>query len=812
MKNRILSLLLMAALLLSIVPAVGATETQTEPTWSCSLTLQESIAINFKVAEADLADFEQIAFYKGDTLVKTVTEKPVATNGKVSFSFADLTPSELGTKITAKLTVGGKVYEKSLSVLDYCEAILSGYYHTSLKKIATDLLNYGAASQTYVGVETATLVNADLSAYEQALGTQGDPSLENILAQGEAIDGATATWKSVGLNLQDSVTIRFKFAAESTDGLTLKVTCDGKSWEITRFASAGEGLYYAYFSELNPAQMRDTVTAVVCNAEGAPVSRELTYSIASYAAYVVNEDTTGQYANELELVKAMVRYGDAVSAWLEAGGVAVPADSVLANGKYIITAVDTNGNELATLGNSSGSSNIAIDPTATWNIRVLDETGAAYLTTLNSDGEVVYPVRADGGSNMAVGKTETIWTIATSGDYYTFSNKNSDNRYLACTGSKNADSGIFTPTGFKAYTSASEVRFTQFKLTPVVEEPILESGKYHIVAKVGDSYFAMIDEMHDSVTVKAQAVTLDADNKLTAPCVDAWTITVLDADGNATVTNEAGQYLVRAASGANMGIGTTQTIWKLAKDDNGYYTLTNAGDDTRSLAYNGTGFKAYSNFSSKYPQLLLIPVAETVEHDWNNGEVETPVSCTTDGKTIYTCTVCGDTKTQITKAAGHAWTNGDCANCDEILYATQINSLEEVVSGEYMVVVKYSDNKYYALSNTHDSGVVSAKTVIVDDGKIQVNDSCNWIVNVGEAGADSLPVTLTHNKEFLAIYSGSNMNIRERSYDWTMSYIDGTFRLKGGDRFLAYQGSGFKAYAAGNESRYITLLLFKIPS
>lgn len=116
------------------------------------------------------------------------------------------------------------------------------------------------------------------------------------------------------------------------------------------------------------------------------------------------------------------------------------------------------------------------------------------------------------------------------------------------------------------------------------------------------------------------------------------------------------------------------------------------------------------------------------------------------------------------------------------------------------------------MSNTHDGGVVSAKTVIVDDGKIQVNDSCNWIVNVGEAGANSLPVTLTHNKEFLAIYSGSNMNIRETSYDWTMSYIDGTFRLKGGDRFLAYQGSGFKAYASGNASRYITLLLFKIPS
>ena len=621
MKKQILSLLLVVSLLLSAVPAVAAAETPAEPAWSCSLTLQDSIAINFKVAEADLAEFEQIAFYKGETLVKTVTEMPAAENGKVSFSFANLTPGELGTKVTAKLTLGGVVYEKSLSVLDYCKAILSGYYHTSLKKVAADLLNFGAASQDYIG-SSETNVNKGMTSYENALATQdGDLSLENILAQGEALEGAAATWAAVGLNLKDSVTIRFKFAAESTEGLTLKVACDGKSWEVSKFQSAGEGLYYAFFSELNPAQMRDTVTAVLCDAEGTPVSRTLTYSIASYAAYVVNEDTTGAYAEELELVKEMIRYGDAVSAWLEGGAATVPANAVIADGEYVITAVDKNGVELATLGNVKGSSSdIAMDSDATWNIRVLDETGAAYLTTVDSEGATRYPVRANGGSNMEVGKTATAWTITKSGEYYTLKNTNTDTRYLACYGTTESD--VFTPSGFKSYAKGTDVRFIQFKLTPVAqqepeqpEEPaepghIIQDGNYMIVAVAGDKYYAMGTTSKSGV-VAATEVTVE-DGTVTTANAPYWYIDVQDADGTAVLRNADSKYVMRTENKSNLTVGSEETKWIIAKDETtGNYTLTNVNGDTRYLAYNGSGFKAYTNPSAtQYYQFLLIPVAE----------------------------------------------------------------------------------------------------------------------------------------------------------------------------------------------------------
>ena len=41
------------------------------------------------------------------------------------------------------------------------------------------------------------------------------------------------------------------------------------------------------------------------------------------------------------------------------------------------------------------------------------------------------------------------------------------------------------------------------------------------------------------------------------------------------------------------------------------------------------------------------------QHSWNDGEVTTPATCTTDGVKTYTCKVCSETKTEPIKASGH---------------------------------------------------------------------------------------------------------------------------------------------------------------
>ena len=42
-------------------------------------------------------------------------------------------------------------------------------------------------------------------------------------------------------------------------------------------------------------------------------------------------------------------------------------------------------------------------------------------------------------------------------------------------------------------------------------------------------------------------------------------------------------------------------------------------------------------------------------HIWNDGEVTKAAACTEDGEMTYTCTMCGDQKTEVIPATGHAW-------------------------------------------------------------------------------------------------------------------------------------------------------------
>ena len=68
--------------------------------------------------------------------------------------------------------------------------------------------------------------------------------------------------------------------------------------------------------------------------------------------------------------------------------------------------------------------------------------------------------------------------------------------------------------------------------------------------------------------------------------------------------------------------------------------------------------------------------ADEGSHQWNDGEVTTPATCTAAGEKTYTCTVCSATRTETVSATGHSWSDAwmhdathhwhDCgnANCD----------------------------------------------------------------------------------------------------------------------------------------------------
>ena len=88
---------------------------------------------------------------------------------------------------------------------------------------------------------------------------------------------------------------------------------------------------------------------------------------------------------------------------------------------------------------------------------------------------------------------------------------------------------------------------------------------------------------------------------------------------------------------------------------------------------------------------------DPLEHDWDEGEVTTPATCTQEGVMTYTCTRCGETRTEAIAALGHAPAaavreNEEAASCEEpgsydlVVYCSRCDAelSREHVAGEIL--------------------------------------------------------------------------------------------------------------------------------
>ena len=129
----------------------------------------------------------------------------------------------------------------------------------------------------------------------------------------------------------------------------------------------------------------------------------------------------------------------------------------------------------------------------------------------------------------------------------------------------------------------------------------------------------------------------------------------------------------------------------------GTYTLQNTNTDSRYLAYNGTGFKAYAAArEDRIIELLLVPVGGTVPDD-----------STGDNS--------GDE-------------GGDTPVTPEPVEPV-------IVDGNYNVVIKYGD-VYYAMTSTFDetNGCLAAVEVTLTDGTVTSGNPTDWIITNGDNG------------------------------------------------------------------------------
>lgn len=289
-----------------------------------SISLQDDFSINFYVEQSVFADGvyadPYVVFERGGKEL-TVTRYTVK-DGYYVFNFPHITPDRLGEIVTATLYAAKQdgtrfSVSKSYSVAQYCyDALALEQTPDALRRLLVDTLNFGAACQIYrnPNVAAEALVNGALTQQQRGWGS------DEFLWEPESCrdfggNNGSVKWCGVSALMSDRVQMRVYFAAEDATDLTVRAESASGAWTMTGDGiKTKDGMYYVDFGCLNPAQMREKVSFTVYR-EDAAVSSTLHYSIQSYASvWLEKSDTSPELT---ELMKAIVRYGDAAKAYVE---------------------------------------------------------------------------------------------------------------------------------------------------------------------------------------------------------------------------------------------------------------------------------------------------------------------------------------------------------------------------------------------------------------------------------------------------------------------------------------------------------------
>ena len=177
-------------------------------------------------------------------------------------------------------------------------------------KLCVEMLYYGAEAQKkYLTEGTYTLVTENLDDDYVALHATADPV---ISATSTTVGSNKNELTKYALGIADVVEVQFLFNLGGTDytGYEAKVVTGGQTYTIDTFTKVTSTKAVAIFNQILAKGMRDTVTVELYK-DGASVSPVYTTSIEAIAAGMLS-------GNNANLVKAMITYGDAANAFVNA--------------------------------------------------------------------------------------------------------------------------------------------------------------------------------------------------------------------------------------------------------------------------------------------------------------------------------------------------------------------------------------------------------------------------------------------------------------------------------------------------------------
>ena len=274
---------------------------------SAALRLDEDIDVIYTAKVPENATASMTFAMNGNTVT-------VADDGTHSFAFEGVNPQCMGDNISAELTVtiGGISYpcEKAeYSVRTYClNTLADKTISDATRRLVSDVLAYGAASQTYMSYKTDNLVTTDAAGASYS--TYSD--LSGLAASFSGTAAEDICWVGAGLTLTNNVAMNFRFYAEDISGLSVNVTVNGRTQSFTEFTAVSglDKVYEISFKGIKATEFDSAVTASFYKSN-AQIGNTLSYSVNTYVCAKQADSNTALAA----LVKALYNYGASAAAF-----------------------------------------------------------------------------------------------------------------------------------------------------------------------------------------------------------------------------------------------------------------------------------------------------------------------------------------------------------------------------------------------------------------------------------------------------------------------------------------------------------------
>ncbi len=272
-----------------------------------TVSVGKDINVNYYVHLTEKYRDAEMRFTFGG-VAETVGYEETEHEGLYVFTFRGVAPHLMGEYITAELILDGEVldtaepfsvesYARKLLKLDRNELTYSAEKTVALHALLRDLLDYGAAAQSYTDYKTGVPVNMGVSSDD----TFDPEDIESVKASGEVSGTHGAKFNGATVRFDSAAFLRFDFLIGEAALDDITVTINGTVYTKENFVLKSEGAYSVYTEAISATSFGDAYTATL--SVSGEDAHSVTYSVNSYVKVMHESESMG------ELAKALYHYG-----------------------------------------------------------------------------------------------------------------------------------------------------------------------------------------------------------------------------------------------------------------------------------------------------------------------------------------------------------------------------------------------------------------------------------------------------------------------------------------------------------------------